>query len=102
MYGWDTMDGHVEGAASARPAYVMHYTRYRTFNRSDRGYRRQLGFRNPPEDTVVTWNDSFITKDANGAPKDGNYLVLFLNGEVKRVSVRAARDVAFALWRLKP
>jgi len=103
MYGWDTMDGHVfQGTGSSTPVYVMHYSRYRTFDRNDPDYKRQLGFRNPPEDTVVTWNDTFVQKDGNDVPLSGDYLVLFLNGTVKKFSVAQAKAVNLQIWRLTP
>jgi len=101
MYAWDTMDGSVVGEN-----YVLHYSRYRTTDRNDADYKRQLGYRNPPEDTVVTWNDTFVTYGDDPGPDDdrGDLLVLFLNGTVKKYNIRnkGIRDLNGAYWRLKP
>lgn len=76
----DNMDGSAEGTD-----YLLHYSRYRTLKKQDCDYQRQLGFRNPPETTVVTWNDSWVDRDdRTGVPYRGDYLVLFLNGKVKK------------------
>jgi prepilin-type N-terminal cleavage/methylation domain-containing protein len=103
FYGWDNMDGHVKLDPNdpTRGTYILHYSRYRTWNRNDPDYKRQLGFRNPPEDTVVTWNDSFVNRP-NGVDQSGEYLVLFLNGTVKKFTVAQVKAVDGAVWRLKP
>ncbi|MBW3623741.1 MAG: prepilin-type N-terminal cleavage/methylation domain-containing protein [Armatimonadetes bacterium] len=111
MYAWNTMDGHVingEGEPGTW-RYVPHYSRFRTLNTQDPDYKRQLGFRNPPEDTVVTWNDTFVQKNGD-VPVRGDYLVLFLSGTVKKYSVKQVADRLSEynwpqrqeIWRLKP
>jgi len=114
MYAWDTMDGSVklaEGETDATTGtYVLHYSRYRTFVKTDEDYRRQLGFRNPPEDTVVTWNDTYVQRDSAYKPVHGDYFVLFLNGTVKKYDVKRIgqllKDNGWPdreeIWRLKP
>ena len=96
---WNTMDGHV-----GPKGYVLHYSRYRTLDRNDLDYKRQLGFRNPPEDTVVTWNDTFVRKGDDGSYVAGDLFVLFLNGTVKKFDVKSNRvkEVRGQFWRLKP
>ncbi len=93
FFAWDTMDGHVENNA-----YILHYNRFRTGNANDPDYKRQMGFRNPPEDTVVTWNDTFVNKTTG----KGDYLVLFLNGQVKKIGADKVNALNGQVWRLKP
>ncbi|MBW3622982.1 MAG: prepilin-type N-terminal cleavage/methylation domain-containing protein [Armatimonadetes bacterium] len=104
LYGWNTMDGHVEETYEG-PRYIPHYFRWRVLSRYDRDYKRQLGYRNPSEDTVVTWNDTFVQKDPeNGAYLRGDIIVLFLNGVVKKFDVQSpkVKRVRGQYWRLKP
>ena len=42
---------------------------------------RQLKYRNPPADTVVTWCMNHVSIDADGVPH-GNVLILFQSGKV--------------------
>jgi hypothetical protein len=99
------MDGHVQLLNPddvSKGVYIPHYSRYRTWDRNDPDYKRQLGFRNPPEDTVVTWNDSFVTHNAQGQDTGGDYLVLFMNGTVKKFNAKQVAGVGGQVWRLKP
>jgi type II secretory pathway pseudopilin PulG len=112
MYGWDTMDGNVSKNNSDDPdtwTYVLHYSRYRTWDVADPDYKRQLGYRNPPEDTVVTWNDTFVDWGDAGPDDDrGDLLVLFLDGTVRKYDVHSDTNrklfgnVNYQFWRLKP
>ena len=117
MNAWNTMDGHVEMRGSDNPSdwiYVLHYSRFRTLNSRDPDYKRQLGFRNPPDDTVVTWNTSYLPLKGNGDPDfetdRGDLFVLFLNGTVKKFSMKQVRAQANKyswpkpneFWRLRP
>lgn len=62
----------------------------------DQDYERQLKFRNPPDDTVVTWCSWHEVRD--GGPIRGKSLVLFLGGDV--VPMDAAK-VNSSRWRVK-
>jgi len=107
MYGWDTMDGSVDKDTGQ---YVLHYSRYRTWDPNDDDYKRQLGYRNPPENTVVTWNDTFVDWGDAGSHTDdrGDLLVLYLDGTVKKYDVHSSTNqnlfnsVNYQFWRLKP
>jgi prepilin-type N-terminal cleavage/methylation domain-containing protein len=106
MFAWNTMDGSIVRNGSDETSawrYVLHYSRVRTTDRNDPDYKRQLSFRNPPEDTVVTWNDTFVDYTDPDNPR-GDLFVLFLNGTVKKYNVRdkGIRDLNGAYWRLKP
>ena len=60
---------------------------------------RQLGYTEPPEDTVVTWNP-FFRDYANGAPTHGKGdLVLFLAGNARPMD---SFEVARQSWAIRP
>lgn len=86
-------------------AYEVHYTRFwsgygvTTGNVEDDP--RQLGYSEPPESTVITWNTYFRNYSgtntlASGQSKD---IVLFLGGSAKPVDSRLMSERA---WRLEP
>lgn len=60
---------------------------------------RQMGYTNPPDNTVVTWNSYFREYSSPGVPqrirKD---IILFLNGSARPWDSRALADAA---WRQK-
>jgi hypothetical protein len=57
-------------------------------------YARQLRFRNPPGDTVVTWCSYH-----EGVAKDGKSLVVFLDGHAASYP---ARELVQCKWRVRP
>jgi type II secretory pathway pseudopilin PulG len=84
---WDSYDGQVEPNKPGNP-YVVKYERH--VSNQPPGYAdnpRQLLYKNPPEDTVVTWctyHRDYIAGTAE--PQTGSLdLVLFLDGHVKPV-----------------
>jgi len=88
---WDSYDGQVEPNKVGNP-YIAKYSRH--WSPLKAGYAdnpRQLLYKNPPEDTVVTWctyHRDYLTGTAAGAgePATGSVdLVLFLDGHVKSV-----------------
>jgi len=61
---------------------------------------RQLGYSDPPDTTVVTWDSYFRELDAAGAPtNDKRDIVLFLGGSAKMMSSRTMSQQA---WAVKP
>lgn len=62
---------------------------------------RQLGYTEPPETTVVTWDSFFRDYDANGTPtRSGKRdIVLFLSGSAKPYD---SLDVSSMAWQVKP
>ena len=61
---------------------------------------RQLGYSDPPETTVVTWNTFFRDYDANGAPLHQKQdLVLFLGGSARPMD---SASVAASAWAVNP
>jgi prepilin-type N-terminal cleavage/methylation domain-containing protein len=85
---WDSYDGQFEPPNSQN--YVVKYVRHWSGPRTGFGDNpRQLLYRNPPEDTVVTWctyHRDWDRSGANPAPQTGSLdLVLFVGGNVKPI-----------------
>ncbi len=100
--GYDVAPIRLGDGASA---YEVHYTRFWSgfgvAAGSAQDDPRQLGYTEPPESTVITWNTYFRSYSgtntlANGASKD---IVLFLGGSAKAVDSRLMSERA---WRLEP
>ncbi|MBI1755490.1 MAG: prepilin-type N-terminal cleavage/methylation domain-containing protein [Fimbriimonas ginsengisoli] len=61
---------------------------------------RQLGYADPPANTIVTWNSFFRNYDQDGIPRhDKRDLVLFLGGDVRAVD---SWDMSQRSWRYLP
>jgi hypothetical protein len=84
---WDSYDGQFEGPQSQN--YVVKYLTH--WSGTKRGFGdnpRQLLYKNPPDDTIVTWctyhRDYDSRASAQAIPQTGSIdLVLFLDGHVK-------------------
>jgi prepilin-type N-terminal cleavage/methylation domain-containing protein len=64
----------------------VHYSPAWMEGLNDPNVERQLKWRNPPEDTVITWCSFHRDVNASGNPSTGSKdLVLFLDGRVKRL-----------------
>ncbi len=63
-------------------------------------YARQLRFRNPPSDTVITWCAYHETRHGTDAANwSGRALILFLDGSVDSIP---ANEVERCMWRTRP
>jgi len=62
--------------------------------------KRQLGYLDPPEDTVITW-DSYFREYTNGVPDSAGKrdIVLFLSGAARPFDSRVVADHA---WQVNP
>jgi prepilin-type N-terminal cleavage/methylation domain-containing protein len=60
---------------------------------------RQLGYTEPPESTVITWNSYFRDYDNGVAYRRKNDIVLFLSGGARTYD---SRDVSERSWRVMP
>ena len=61
---------------------------------------RQLGYNEPPETTVITWNSSFRDYDANRNPvRNRKEIVLFLGGSARPAD---SLDMSQRSWRMIP
>jgi prepilin-type N-terminal cleavage/methylation domain-containing protein len=86
---WDSYDGQFEPANNPTN-YVVKYVRHWSGSRTGFGDNpRQLLYRNPPEDTVVTWctyHRDWSGVGAQATPQTGSMdLVLFVGGNVKTI-----------------
>jgi prepilin-type N-terminal cleavage/methylation domain-containing protein len=92
-FAWDSYDGSVMPPNSANAQYVVHYLRKFTPGRTGAADEpRQLIYRNPPDNTVVTWC-TYHRDWTNGQPQQGSMdLVLYLDGRVKPVPVTQTMD----------
>jgi prepilin-type N-terminal cleavage/methylation domain-containing protein len=85
-FPWDSYDGTFVPHNSPNSSYQLHYVRKVTGGGPSFGDDpRQLIYRNPPDNTVVTW--CTYHRDYSGqAPAQGSIdLVLFLDGTVKPI-----------------
>lgn len=61
---------------------------------------RQLGYAEPPDNTVITWNSFWRDYDQNGVPQHGKQeVVLFLGGGAKTADSQTVSSVS---WRTRP
>ena len=61
---------------------------------------RQMGYSEPPETTVVTWNSNFRDYDTNrNVVRNRKEIVLFLGGSARPAD---SRDVSDRSWRVTP
>ncbi len=60
---------------------------------------RQLGYNDPPESTVITWNSFFRDPGTNGPSRQKSDMILFLGGGAKYFD---SRDVFERSWRVIP
>jgi len=103
VYQYDSYDGYDNGGT-----YEQHYTLEWAPTQSDVvnftgggnpddvDYERQLKFRNPPEDTIVTWCSWHETRDPGSIR--GKAIVIFLGGNAKLVD---AGKIELCKWRFK-
>jgi hypothetical protein len=84
---WDSYDGQVEPNKPNNPYRVKYVKHWSNLNVGFGDVPKQLLYKNPPEDTVVTW--CTYHRDYNytdGSPQTGSLdLVLFLDGHVKPI-----------------
>jgi prepilin-type N-terminal cleavage/methylation domain-containing protein len=60
---------------------------------------RQLGYLDPPDNTVVTWDTFFREYDGNNLQAEKRDIVLFLGGSAKLMN---SQDVATKAWAVQP
>ena len=90
--------------ASGGDRTELRYARFWTVDGLGAGNKdddpRQLGYAEPPENTVVTWNSFWREYDQSGVPQHGKQeVVLFLGGGAKPAD---SRDVSTYSWRTLP
>jgi prepilin-type N-terminal cleavage/methylation domain-containing protein len=92
-FAWDSYDGSVMPPNSTNSQYVVHYLKkFTPVPPSAADEPRQLIYRTPPDNTVVTWC-TYHRDWSNGQPQTGSMdLVLYLDGRVKPVPVAQTMD----------
>jgi competence protein ComGC len=77
--------------------YVLFWTTMGQQGGGPSDNQRQLGYRDPKEDTIITWNTFFQDADDGGLPKHAeDTIVLYLNGTAKPED---GRNVYERSWR---
>lgn len=99
--GYDTALVRLAGGGSRRELrYALFWTAAGLAGGDVADDTRQLGYSDPPENTVVTWNSYFRDYDAGGnVARNRNDIVLFLGGSARPFD---ARDVSERSWRVLP
>ena len=99
--GYDTALVKLAGGASRRELrYALFWTAAGLAGGDVADDTRQLGYSDPPENTVVTWNSYFRDYDAGGnVARNKNDIVLFLGGSARPYD---ARDITERSWRVLP
>jgi prepilin-type N-terminal cleavage/methylation domain-containing protein len=85
---WDSYDGQIEPPNVGNDKYYVKYTRHwSNLNPGFGDIPKQLLYKNPPDDTVVTWCTYHRDYDrSTGGPQTGSLdIVLFLDGHVKPI-----------------
>lgn len=95
--GYDTADvPDPNGGTRTELRYALFWTQWGLSTGSPNDDPRQLGYDDPPEDTVITWNSFFREYDQAVPRRQKRDLVLFLGGATR---VFDSRDVSERSWR---
>ncbi len=99
--GYDTGAVRVPGGGTRRELrYALFWSGLGLSTGSADDDPRQLGYTDPPENTVITWNSYFRDYDAAGSvARNKNDIVLFLGGAARPYD---AKDVSERSWRVLP
>ena len=99
--GYDTAAVRNAGGATTRELrYALFWTGFGLTTGSPDDDPRQLGYTDPPENTVITWNSYFRDYGpGNVVERNRNDIVLFLGGAARPFD---ARDLAERSWRVLP
>ncbi len=77
----------------------VHYSTAWSKDMANPNVTRQLRWRTPPEDTVITWCSHHRESASDGAPKSNSKdIFLFLDGHVKRMSSGSIEDATPNQW----
>jgi prepilin-type N-terminal cleavage/methylation domain-containing protein len=97
--GYDTAEVRTQTQVRRELRYARFWTRYGFRDGSVTDDPRQLGYSEPPDSTVVTWNSFYRNYQANGQVADGRQdIVLTLGGAARPVS---SKLMAERSWRIK-
>jgi prepilin-type N-terminal cleavage/methylation domain-containing protein len=98
--GYDTAAVRLPGSGLTRELrYALFWTGWGLSTGSPDDDPRQLGYSDPPENTVITWNTYFRDYDNGLVVRNKNDIVLFLGGAARP---HDARDLSERSWRVLP
>ncbi|OJU62999.1 MAG: hypothetical protein BGO01_03395 [Armatimonadetes bacterium 55-13] len=99
--GYDTASVRIPGGGNRRELrYALFWTGYGLSTGDVKDDPRQLGYSDPPETTVITWNSYFRDYDGSGnVQRTKNDIVLFLGGAARPYD---SKDVSDRSWRVLP
>lgn len=100
--GYDSAEVKVAGGTTRRELrYALFWTIWGTLNGEVKDDPRQLGYSDPPETTVITWNSYYRDYDSGtgAVQRNKNDIVLFLGGGARP---HDSRDVSERSWRVLP
>jgi prepilin-type N-terminal cleavage/methylation domain-containing protein len=99
--GYDSAAVRAPGGALRRELrYALFWSGWGVTSGDPNDDPRQLGYSDPPENTVVTWNSYFRDVDNSGVPlRNKNDIVLFLGGAARPFD---SRDLSERSWRVLP
>ncbi len=98
--GYDTAEVKAAGGGTQRELrYTLFWTSLGLTSGSPNDDPRQLGYTDPPENTVITWNSYY--RDYNGTivQRNKNDIVLFLGGGARPYD---AKNLSDRSWRVLP
>lgn len=101
MDGYDVAEVKVGTAKRYELRYSLFWTTLGVGNGGANDDPRQLGYSDPPDGTVMTWNSYFRDEfDASGNPtRNKRDIVLFLGGNARPYDSRTVFDQS---WRVQP
>ncbi|MBC8064219.1 MAG: prepilin-type N-terminal cleavage/methylation domain-containing protein [Chlorobia bacterium] len=99
--GYDTAEVRLPGGGTRRELrYALFWSGLGLTTGGVDDDPRQLGYTDPPENTVITWNSYFRDYDAAGiVARNKNDIVLFLGGSARPYD---AKDLSERSWRVLP
>lgn len=99
--GYDVAEVNPTGnAARMELRYALFWTAWGLGSGNAQDDPRQLGYDDPPENTVITWNSYYRNWDGAGNPnREKRDLVLMLGGATRPVD---SRDMHERSWRITP
>lgn len=100
--GYDTAEVKVGGSPQRQLRYALFWTLFSAppgALGSVQDDPRQLGYTDPPENTVITWNSYYRDYDAGVVQRNKNDIVLFLGGGARPYD---SKDLSERSWRVLP
>lgn len=106
LSGYDAAEVQTPGGPRTEVHYALFWTQWSLNSNAGCGGPgsalddpRQLGYADPPDTTVVTWNSFFREYESGVATRNRRDLVLFLGGSARTWD---SRDLSERSWRIMP